>query len=79
MRKKPLALKITWGVVIVSWLSLMGLFFFDPSLKVWTIAVTGVAVVTEIGIWITAGILGLTMWESRKRILGSLAKPFKRT
>lgn len=76
MNKK--SLKIIWSFVALCWLSLIGLFFLEPDIKIWTLGVTAVAIVTEIGFWLTAGILGLTMWESRKRIFGTASKIFKR-
>ena len=78
MKKKSLGIKIIWSFVGLCWLSLVGIYFLDPSIKVWTIAVTGVAIATEVGFWLTAGILGVTMWESRKHIFGFAAKKFKR-
>jgi len=77
MNKKSLFLKLIWGFVGLSWVALIGFFFLDPDVKAWTIAVTGVAIVTEIGFWLTAGLLGLTMWESRKRIFAMTIKPFR--
>ncbi len=78
MNKKSLSLKIIWSFVALCWLILIGLFFTDPTVATWTIGVTAVAIVTEIGFWLTAGILGLTMWESRKHMLGFAAKMFNR-
>ena len=77
MNNKSLYLKLIWGSVALSWAVLIGLFFFDPDIKAWTIAVTGVAIITEIGFWLTAGLLGMTMWESRKRIFAMTLKPFR--
>ena len=78
MNKKITLLKVTWGIVLLCWLLLIGLLFTGPDINTWTIGVTGVAVVTEMGFWITAGTLGVSMWESRKRIFSLFAKPFRR-
>jgi len=77
MKKKSLYLKLIWAFVGLSWIALIGVFILGPDVKAWTIAVTGVAIVTEIGFWLTAGLFGLTMWESRKRIFTMTLKPFK--
>lgn len=78
MNKKMTVIKIIWSIVLLCWLLLIGLFFTDPDIKIWAIGVTGVAIVTEIGFWLTAATLGLTMWESRKRIFSLFTKPFRR-
>lgn len=49
-----------------------------PDIKSWTMAVTGTAIVTEIGFWLTAALLGMGIWESRKRVFEFIAKPFKK-
>jgi len=79
MQKKSTVLKLIWGAVLVSWLLLIPLGFSGPELKTWTIGVTIVAVVTEIAFWLTALLLGVGMWESRKRIMGAILSPFRKS
>lgn len=78
MNKKTTLLKTIWSIVLFFWVLLIGLFFIDPDIKTWTIGVTVVAIVTEIGFWLSAATLGLSMWEGRKRIFNFAAKPFRR-
>ena len=78
MNNKSKYLKLIWGSVGLAWVGLIGVFFLDPDIKAWTIAVTCVAIITEIGFWLTAGLLGLTMWESRKRIFAATLRPFRK-
>ena len=78
MNKKSLILKSIWGIIGLSWVVLFGLFFTNPDTKSWAIAVTLVAILTEIGVWLFAAFLGLTMWESRKQILIKGLKVFRK-
>ena len=75
MTKKRITLIVVWTLVAFSWMGLVGVYFTDPTLKAWTIAVTAAAVVTEIAVWTTAAILGLSIWESRKKIIWYLTRP----
>jgi len=78
MTWKKMALSIVWGVTILAWAALIAFYFSDAAIRDWTIAVTGVAVLTEIAFWTTAAILGLTIWESRKKVFGLLSRPLRR-
>ncbi|WP_031551111.1 hypothetical protein [Parvularcula oceani] len=79
MNWKKLSLLAAWGGVALIWLGLAGLYVSGPSQKVWAIAVTVTAVATELAFWATAGLLGLTVWESRARVFRVLGAPFRRS
>lgn len=74
------------GIVAAVWITAVavwvGIFaykaFGDPALKEWTIAVTAGALTLEVAFWVTAAILGITILQSRKAVLGFLARPFRR-
>ena len=60
------------------WIGIAGLYFMDPTRNQWIIAVTIGAVSLELAIWVTALILGVTVFESRKRLWRFLTSPFRR-
>lgn len=78
MEWKKLVLAMVWTAALAAWGALAAFYFTDPSLKEWAAAVTGVAVLTEIAFWATAGVLGITLWESRKAIWRFMTRPFRR-
>lgn len=78
MNWKKTALIVAWGVALAGWLFLVGLYFTDPTRQTWFAAVTTVAVMTEIAFWVTAGVLGVTVLESRKAIWRFITRPFRR-
>lgn len=74
---KRILLSLVWGLALAAWAGLFLVYSTDPSTKVWTIAVTGAAILTEIAFWTTAGILGISIWESRKQVFQFLTRPFR--
>ena len=78
MAWKKLTMITIWGLIIFAWLGLFAFRATGPDLQTWTLTVTGVAILTEVGFWSTAAIMGVSLWESRKRVFGWLAKPFRR-
>lgn len=75
---KTIALGAIWTAVVISWIALVGIYFIGVETSDWVMAVTGVAVVTEIGFWLTAAILGKSLWDSRKRVGEFMLRPFRR-
>ena len=75
---EKMALGVAWGVAAIGWAALVGFYFTEPSVKAWTIAVTGAAILTEIAFWTTAALMGITLWESRKSVFRFLLRPFRR-
>jgi len=68
-----------WSVAAVIWAGIVILKLFgDPSLKEWTMAVTAGALSLEVAFWITAAILGISVWQSRKAAAGFLLRPFRK-
>jgi hypothetical protein len=76
---KKTALALVWGLALAGWMALVGIYLTDPSLAEWTAAVATVAVMTEIAFWVTAGVLGVTIVESRKAIWRFVTRPFRRS
>lgn len=76
---KKLIVAIAWTAVIAFWI---GIFAFkalaDPTLKEWTVAVTAGALALEAAFWVTAAVLGITILQSRKSVVGFLTRPFRR-
>lgn len=79
MNGKKLIVGIVWLAALALWIGI-GVYYFsaNPELKEWTIAVTIGAIGLELAFWTTAAVLGLSLWQSRKAVLGFLARPFRR-
>lgn len=73
--KKPTLIAL-WSFVGLAWLGVVGIYFTDPSKALWVGTVAGAAVISEIAVWTTAAILGLSVIESRKRIWARIRAPF---
>lgn len=72
--KRKLMLIAIWVSILIVWLGLVALGFMDPTLDVWLVAVTGVAILTEIAFWTTALIFGVSLWESRKKVYAFIVR-----
>ena len=73
--KKPILI-VLWSLVALAWLGVVGVYFTDPSKALWVGTVAGAAIISEIAVWTTAAILGLSVIESRKRIWARIRAPF---
>ena len=73
--KKPTLIAL-WSLVALALLGVVGIYFTDPSKSLWVGSVAGAAVISEIAVWTTAAILGLSVIESRKRIWARIRAPF---
>jgi hypothetical protein len=60
-----------------SWIALGAGFVIGVDIKVWTILVTIAAIATELMFWGLAVMLGLTVFEARRKIWRSLTRPFR--
>lgn len=68
-----------WLIAIAVWVGIAAFkVFADPALKEWTIAITVGALTLEAAFWVTAAILGITILQSRKAVIGFIARPFRR-
>ena len=52
-------------------------FCLYPAAEALIVAVTALAIGTEAAFWMTAGILGIGLVESRKRVFGIISRPFR--
>lgn len=75
---KSIALSVIWALVIAAWVGVFAYKGTEPSTEALIIAVTALAVGTEAGFWLTAGILGIGLLESRKRVFAMVSRPFRR-
>lgn len=79
MSAKKAVVALVWGLSAAIW---VGIFVYkgvaDPSLKEWTIAVTGAALSLEVAFWVTAAVLGISLLQSRKAVFSFLSRPFRR-
>lgn len=75
--KKPTLIGL-WSLVALAWLAVIGVYFTDPSKALWVGTVAGAAVISEIAVWTTAAILGLSVIESRKRIWARFTAPLRK-
>lgn len=68
-----------WLIAVAVWVGIVAFkVFANPALKEWTIAVTAGALTLEVAFWVTAAVLGITILQSRKAVLGFLVRPFRR-
>ena len=77
MAWKKLVLAIVWSVALLVWLGVVGVYLSEPTTREWTIAVAAAALATEIAFWLTAALMGLSLWESRKSVMRFLTRPFR--
>ncbi|WP_300378351.1 hypothetical protein [Henriciella sp.] len=75
---KPIALSVVWSLVIAGYIGVFAFKATGPDTEAMIVAATGLAIGTEAGFWLTAGILGIGLLESRKRVFGMISRPFKR-
>ncbi len=78
MTWKRAVLTLVWGAVALGAMALVAFYFTDPDREAWFAAVTAFAISAELAFWVTAGVLGITVFESRKKILRFLSAPFRR-
>ena len=76
--KKPTLIGL-WSLVAIAWLAVIGIYFTGPSKTVWIATVAGAAIISEVAVWGTAAILGLTIIESRKRIWSKITAPLRKS
>lgn len=67
---------VLWSLVALAWLAAVVIYFTDPSQAIWVGTVAGAAFISEVAVWTTAAILGLSVIESRKRIWACIRAPF---
>ncbi len=79
MAWKKLVLAIVWSVALLVWLGVVGVYLSEPTTREWTIAIAAAALATEIAFWLTAALMGLSLWESRKSVMRFLTRPFRRS
>ncbi|HBK92789.1 MAG TPA: hypothetical protein DDZ68_14065 [Parvularcula sp.] len=76
---KKMIVAAAWGIAVSLWIAI---FIYkavaDPGLREWTAAVVAGALSLEVAFWVTAGVLGITLFESRKAVFGFLTRPFRR-
>ncbi len=78
---KKIVLGAVAAVVALAWVALavaLVLGVQTVGKAAWIAVVTFAAVATEVGIWITAAVLGLSIFQARKRIWQWMTGPFRR-
>ena len=81
-RWKKIVLAAVGAVVAAAWITLAVALVVGAKAvgaKAWTAIVLTAAIATEVGIWITAAILGLTVFQARKRIWQWMVGRFRPT
>ncbi len=78
MTWKKRALFGAWTAVGLAWLAMLALYFTGPSKTTMTIAFAGALLLTELAVYATAAVLGLSVLESRKRIWAKITGPFRK-
>lgn len=64
------------AICIASWIALGIGFALRVDITVWTILVTAAAIATELMFWCVALMLGLTVFEARRKIWRAVTRPF---
>lgn len=73
---------LLWGIgltVLIAWISMGVGVFLDVDRQTWVIWVTGVAIITEVSIWLVAAILGVAVFQARKKVWRWLTRPFRQS
>ena len=65
---KKKALIAAWSLAAIAWIAVIPVALIASSQKAIVLSLGGAAVITELAIYATAGLLGLTLVESRKRL-----------
>ena len=69
--KKPVLIA-AWSLAALAWLIQIPVFLFIEEQKTLLLSLGGAAVMTELAIYATAGLLGMTLLESRKKIWNTI-------
>lgn len=80
-RWKTITLATVGAIVALSWIALFAMIVIGVDavgMKAWIAVVTFTAAVTEVGFWICAAILGLSIVQARKRVWQWLTSPLRR-
>ena len=75
---KKSVLAVVWTLAVIGLIGLVVFYFSDPSKAQWIAAVGIVAVLTEVAFWTTAVLMGVSLWESRKKVFAWATRPFRK-
>lgn len=78
MGLKKLILSLTAIIVLAAWLSMAAAIVIKPDQALFITIVTATAVLTELAIWVTAGVLGVAVFQARRKVWDFLTSPFVR-
>jgi len=78
MTLKKRALIAAWSIVAVAWLAVIILYFAGPSKTTMAIGFAVALLLSELAVYATAAVLGLSVLESRKRVWAKLTAPFSK-
>jgi uncharacterized membrane protein len=77
---KKMIVALVWSLAVALWI---GIFVYksvaDPTTTEWTAAVIAGALSLEVAFWVTAAVLGISLLQSRKAVLGFFTRPFRRS
>ncbi|NHK28699.1 hypothetical protein FF098_012335 [Parvularcula flava] len=79
MGRKKFILAALAIIVVAAWLAMGAAIIIKPEKAVFITIVTATAVLTEVAIWITAGVLGVAVFQARRRIWQFVTSPFARS
>jgi len=71
-QNKKRVLAVVWSLVGIAWLVLGSIFFLTENQTTAIVALTIVAIVTEVAFWLTALLLGIAIVDARKALWGKL-------
>lgn len=78
MGHKKLILVALAVIVAAAWLTMGAAIIIKPDRAVFITIVTATAILTEVAIWITAGVLGVAVFQARRRVWQFVISPFAR-
>ncbi len=78
MTWKKRALTGVWTIAALAWLALIALYLTGQSKTVLTIGFAAALILSELAVYGTAALLGLSVIESRKKIWAKITGPFRK-
>ena len=78
MNWKKRALTALWSIVALGWLAFLVLYLTGPSKTALTIGFAAALIVSELAVYATAALLGMSVIESRKKIWAKITSPLRK-
>ena len=75
---KKKAILITTAVITgIAWCAMIAGLVLDVERETLIYLATAAAIITEIGFWVTASVLGVAVYQARRKALAAFTRPFR--